>query len=141
LQTETIERLEESLKVDPKNRRAGALLERIYRESQRWEELAKLLELVATESTAKDEKTAGFLRLARVLAKKIKSPERATAAYDGVLDLSPGNEEATSFLVDFFTEREMWDHLVSLYDEQLHASARHGKEDIGIILQLAMVNW
>jgi tetratricopeptide (TPR) repeat protein len=141
LQTETIERLEESLKVDAKNRRAGALLERIYRESQRWEELATLLEHVATESTAKDEKTAGFLRLARVLAKKIKSPERATAAYEGVLDLMPGNEEATAFLVDFFTAREMWDHIVSLYDEQLHASARHGKEDIGIVLQLAMTHW
>ncbi|HEX4513278.1 MAG TPA: tetratricopeptide repeat protein, partial [Polyangiaceae bacterium] len=141
LQSEIIGRLEEALKVDAKNRRAGALLERIYRESQRWEELATLLELVATESTAKDEKTAGFLRLARVLAKKIKSPERATAAYEGVLDLMPGNEEATSFLVDFFTAREMWDHIVSLYDEQLHASARHGKEDIGIVLQLAMTHW
>ncbi len=141
LQGETITRLQDALKVDPKNRRAGALLERIYREAQKWEELATLLELVATESTAKDEKTAGFLRLARVLAKKIKSPERACAAYEGVLDLSPGNDEATSFLVDFFTAREMWDHLVSLYDEQLSASTRHGKEDIGIVLQLAMVHW
>ncbi len=141
LQGETITRLEEALKVDPKNRRAGALLERIYRESAKWEELAQLLETVSTESNVKDEKTAGFLRLARVLAKKIKSPERACAAYEGVVDLSPGNEEATSFLVDFFTSREMWDHLVSLYEEQLQTSARHGQQDIGIVLQLAMVHW
>ncbi len=141
LQNETVARLVEALKVDPKNRRAGALLERIYRESAKWEDLAELLEKVSTEASAKDEKTAGFLRLARVLAKKIKSPERATAAYEGVLDLSPGNDEATSFLVDFFTAREMWDHLVSLYEEQLQTSARHGQQDIGIILQLAMVHW
>jgi len=141
LQSETAARLDEALKVDPKNRRAGALLERIYREAAKWEDLAQLLEKVSTEATAKDEKTAGFLRLARVLAKKIKSPERACAAYEGVLDLSPGNEEATAFLVDFFTAREMWDHIVSLYEEQLHASARHGQQDIGIVLQLAMVNW
>ncbi|HEY1960283.1 MAG TPA: tetratricopeptide repeat protein [Polyangiaceae bacterium] len=141
LQAEIVSRLESALEVDPKNRRAGALLERIYREAGKWEPLAALLEKVSTESSVKDEKTAGFLRLARVLAKKIQSPERAVAAYEGVLDLSPGNEEATSFLVDFFTAREMWDHLVSLYEEQLHTSTRHGKEDIGIVLQLAMVHW
>ncbi len=141
LQNEIVTRLEEALDVDAKNRRAGALLERIYREGSKWEPLAALLEKVATEASAKDEKTAGFLRLARVLAKKIQSPERAVAAYEGVLDLSPGNDEATSFLVDFFTAREMWDHLVSLYEEQLATSARHGKEDIGIVLQLAMVHW
>ncbi len=141
LQSETITRLEEALKVDPKNKRAGALLERIYREAGKWEEVAAILETVSTESTVKEDKTAGFLRLARVLAKKIKSPERAVAAYERVVDLAPGNPEATSFLVDFFTEREMWDHLVSLYDEQLSTSARHGTPDIGMILQIAMVNW
>jgi tetratricopeptide (TPR) repeat protein len=141
LQSETITRLEEALKIDAKNKRAGALLERIYREAGKWEEVAAILETVSTESTVKDDKTAGFLRLARVLAKKIKSPERALAAYERVVDLAPGNPEATSFLVDFFTEREMWDHLVSLYDEQLATSARHGQPDIGMILQIAMVNW
>jgi tetratricopeptide (TPR) repeat protein len=141
LQTETIERLEEALEVDPKNRRASALLERIYREASKWEPLCALLEKTSNEAGAKDEKIAGFLRLARVLAKKVKSAERAVAAYEGVLDLSPGNEEATSFLVDFFTAREMWDHLVSLYEEQLEVSSRHGQQDIGMVLQLAMVHW
>ncbi len=141
LQNETITRLEEALEVEPKNKRAGALLERIYRESSRWEDLAKLLEVVSTEATSKDDKAAGFLRLARVLTKKIKSPQRALAAYERVIDLSPGQPEATSFLVDFFTEHEMWDHLVSLYDEVLSTAARHGQQDIGMILQIAMVNW
>jgi tetratricopeptide (TPR) repeat protein len=134
-------RLEEAFRLDPRSRRAAALLERIYREQKKWEDVAQLLEKMASESTAKEEKTAGFVRLARVLTKKLGSPERAVAAYERVLDLSPGNVEATSALVDFFTSREMWDHLVSLYDEQLSASQRAGHPDPGIALQIAMVHW
>lgn len=132
--------LREALEIDPKNRRAPHLLEHVYRAEGRWEELAALLEKVATDATAKDEKIAGFVRLARVLEKKLKAPERAVAAYERVIDLSPGHSEATSRLVEFFSEREMWDHLVALYEEQLRSGARAGQE-VGIVLQIAMVNW
>src|SRR5262249_30067294 len=133
-----IDGLKEATFVDPKNRRASLLLERVYREEQRWDDLVGVLEQLATEATAKEEKVAGFVRLARVLKKKIGSPERAAAAYERVIDLSPGHPEATSALVDFFTERQMWDHLVSLYDEQLATSRG---QDIGTIFQIAMVHW
>ncbi len=141
LNQEIVSRLKEALDIDPKSRRAGALLERIYREAERWDDLASLLERVATEASAKEEKTAGFVRLARVLTKKLGSPERAVAAYERVLDLSPGQSEAVSFLVDFFTAKEMWDHLVALYEEQLAASAKTGQQDVGAVLQVAMVHW
>src|SRR5207237_18385 len=103
--------LKDALALDAKNRRAAMLLERVYREEGRLDDLAKALEQFATDATAKEEKTAGFVRLARVF-KKMKAPERVAAAYERVIDLQPGNAEATSWLVDFFTEKEMWDHLV-----------------------------
>lgn len=141
LMGEITSRLTDALGVDPKSRRAASLLERIYRESKRWDDLAQLLETAGTEATAKDEKIAAYLRLARVLTKKLDAKERAVAAYERVLDLSPAHQEATSFLVDFFTSKEMWDHLVALYDEQLSATARSGREDVGMALQIAMVHW
>ncbi len=135
---EIILRLKEAIEIDPKNRRASLLLERVYRSAERWQELAATLEQLATEAAAKEEKIAGWVRLARVMRKKLGSPERAAAAYERVIDLSPGHPEATSALVDFFTAREMWDHLVALYDEQLSTSRA---QDAGTILQVAMVHW
>ena len=133
--------LKEALTLDPKNRRAVLLQERVLRAEERWEDLATALETFATESTAKDEKLAALIRLARVFKKKIGSQERAISVYERVLDLSPGQSEATTALVHHFTDAGMWDHLVSLYEGQLAAGGVRQGQEVGVMLQIAMVNW
>jgi golgin subfamily B member 1 len=134
--------LREALQLDPKNRRAEMLLERMLRDGGKWDDVAQTLERFANEATQKDEKIAGWLRLARTFAKKLKSADRAAAAYERVLDVAPANAEAASFLADHFTTHEMWDHLVALYEGQLSAGALRGKEEeSGATLQVAMVHW
>jgi tetratricopeptide (TPR) repeat protein len=134
--------LRDALHLDPKNRRAELLLERLFRDDGRWNDVVEALERFANEATQKEEKIAGWLRLARTFAKKLKSADRAAAAYERVLDVAPGNVEAASFLVDHFTSREMWEHLVALYEGQLSAGALRGKEEeSGAVLQIAMVHW
>lgn len=133
--------LKDALGLDPKNRRAALLLERLLRDEERWEDLVTALDTFATESPAKDEKLAALVRLARVHKKKIGSKERANGVYERVLDLSPGHPEATSALVDHFTETEQWDHLVSLYEGQLAGGGVRQGQEIGVIFQIAMVNW
>ncbi|HVH42544.1 MAG TPA: tetratricopeptide repeat protein, partial [Labilithrix sp.] len=133
--------LRDALGSDPKNRRAAILLERILTGEERWEELVKALDAFATEVSAKDERVAAYTRLARVLKKKLSAKDRAVTAYEKILDLSPGHPEATRALVDHFTEGEMWDHLVSLYDGQLSGGGVRPGQEVGVILQIAMVNW
>ena len=134
--------LREALKLDPKNRRAAALLERVLREHALWNELADLLERSATDATQKEERVATWVRLARVLSKKVGSRERAAAAYERVLDIASGHAEAASFLAEYFHANAMWDHLVALYEGQLAAgSLRSREEEIGATLQIAMVHW
>jgi len=134
--------LREALAIDPKSRRAEMLLERVLREGGRWDEVAQALERFASEATAKDEKVAGWLRLARTFTTKLKSPDRAAAAYERVLDVAPGQSEAAAFLSDYFTSREMWEHLISLYEGQLSAGAfRSKEEEFGATLQVAMVHY
>ncbi len=134
--------LREALAVDPKNRRAEMLLERLLRDAARWEDLAREIERFAQDSTQKEEKVASWLRLARVFTKKTEAPERAASAYEHVLDLAPGHPQATSFLADYFTSREMWEHLVSLYEGQLSTGALRSKEEeFGATMQIAMVHW
>ncbi len=138
---EVVSGLLEALDIDPKNRRAALLLEHVYREEERYEELAKSLERFAIESSAKEEKVAGYLRLGRLLRKRLASPDKAATAYEHVLDLSPGNPEAVSFLVDHFTQKEMWDHLVALYEGQLAGGGVRGGQEAGTLLQIAMIHW
>jgi len=133
--------LREALELDPKNRRASQLLERVLREMGRWDDVARVLEQFVSESTAKDERVAALIRLARVQKRKLGEPERAMSAYERVLDLSPGQPEATRQLVDHFTEKQDWDHLVALYDEQLAGGGVRPGQEVGVILQIAMVHW
>jgi tetratricopeptide (TPR) repeat protein len=133
--------LSEALQLDPRNRRAAMLLERVYREEGRFEDVASALESFATEAPAKDDKVAGYLRLARVLKKKLKADERAVSVYERILDLAPGNQEATAALVEYFSAHDMWDHLVALYEEQLAGGGVRPGQEAGVILQIAMVHW
>jgi tetratricopeptide (TPR) repeat protein len=141
---EIVTSLKEALAIDPKNARAAHLLERVYRDEERWEDVAGLLEVHAADAPSKDAKVAGYMRLARLYWQKMprntQAQDKAEEAYAKVLDLVPGNVEATSALVDVYTAQEKWDHLVSLYDGQLAASGR-GPQDTGTILQVAMVHW
>lgn len=133
--------LKDALTSDPRNRRAVLLLERLLREEHRWEELVAALEAFALESTVKEEKIATLLRLARVLQKKLGANERAATALSSVLDLAPGHLEATNALVNYFTAAAMWEHLVSLYEGQLQGGGVRSGQEVGIFLQIAMVNW
>ncbi len=123
--------LHEALQLDAKNRRAELLLERVLREEGRYDELSKTLESFADLAPQKDERIAGWARLGRLLAKKMNSTERAAAAYERVIDLAPGHPEASSFLADYFTSHEMWDHLVALYEGQLATGVLRGKDELG----------
>ncbi|MBI5533423.1 MAG: tetratricopeptide repeat protein [Deltaproteobacteria bacterium] len=138
---EIIELLEESLKLDPKNRRSGLLLERVYRDAGRWEDVARVLESFATEASSRDERFAALIRLARVVVRRLGNEARGVAAYERALDLSPGYAEAMSFLSDFFSKSERWEHLVAMYEDQLRGGGYRSGQDLGIWLQIAMVQW
>lgn len=136
-----IDLLREAVELDPRNRRACLLLERFYRESDRWEEACGVLEILATESTVREERFAAWLRLARVVVRKLDNERRGVAAYERALDLSPGYPEAMNYLSDFFSRNEQWDHLVALYEDQLRSGGFKSGQDLGIWLQIAMVQW
>ena len=136
---EVVSGLREAIGIDPRGTRALHVLERVLRSEERWDELAVLLEQRAESAAAKDDRVAGLLRLAHVLARKMNAQDRAMDVYAKILDLQPANREATSALVDLFTAQERWEELVSLYDGQLSTLGREGQA--GTILQIAMVQW
>lgn len=135
-----IERLEEALELAPDRRETALLLERLYRAQGEWEKAAKVLSKIALEAPDKETRLAAYIRLARVSLRQLKDEARATAAYERVLELAPGHDEAMGYLVDHFSKAEAWDYLVAVYEDALKARLRPGKE-LEIFFQIAMINW
>jgi tetratricopeptide (TPR) repeat protein len=136
-----IERLEQAVRLDPANERAGQLLELVHRRAGRWDEVARVLERLADRAEQPTERAAAGVRLARVHAQHLSDHERAARAYEGVLRVVPSYPEAMSFLTSFYSTRERWAELVALYERELAAKKVNETELVGDMLQIAMLYW
>ena len=135
-----IERLEEARELASDRKETALLLERLYRAEGQWEDVARVLEKIALEATDRETRLAAYIRLARVAARQLKNEARAAAAYERVLDLVPGHEEAMGYLVDHFSKQQQWESVIAAYEDALRARLRPGKE-MEIYFQIAMLNW
>jgi tetratricopeptide (TPR) repeat protein len=136
-----IERLEQAVRLDPTNERAGRLLEHVYRSGNRWEELARVLERLADRSEKPATRVAAGVRLARLYAQHLSDKERAARAYDRVLRVDPAYAEAKGFLSEFYDNDERWADLVLLYERELKAKDVNDSERLGDMQQIAMLHW
>jgi tetratricopeptide (TPR) repeat protein len=136
-----IERLEQAVRLDASNERAGRLLEHIYRGGNRWEELARVLERLADRSEKPASRVAAGVRLARLYAQHLSDSERAARAYDRVLRVDASDAEAKAYLSEFYGNDERWDALVALYERELKAKDVNDAERLGDMLQIAMLHW
>lgn len=140
-QGEVVQHVEAALALDPKNRRAASLAELVYAKARDWESVARLQALVLSEATQKEDRLAAGLRLGRTASRKLDDTPRATSAYKDVLDMVPGQPEALSFLAETYSASELWDDLIALYEDQLRGGGVKAGEELGILVQIAMVNW
>ncbi|HEX7451534.1 MAG TPA: hypothetical protein VF294_04585, partial [Polyangiaceae bacterium] len=136
-----IERLEQAVRLDATNERAGRLLEHIYRSGNRWEELARVLERLADRSEKPASRVAAGVRLARLYAQHLSDNERAARAYDRVLRVDPSHAEAKGFLSEFYGNDGRWADLVLLYERELKGKDSNDSERLGDMLQIAMLHW
>lgn len=86
------------LALDAGNDSALTALARHYRALSRWEDLVKLYDTHAAATGDEHRRVELFVARARVLAEQIGSPERATRAYDQILELAPGHAGALEAL-------------------------------------------
>jgi golgin subfamily B member 1 len=129
--------VERAVSLDPRARRGLALAERSLAADPA--RLTKLFTTVLDRGASKEDRVAAGIKAAR-LCKQLGESERATEAYEKVLDLAPGQPDALSELAEAYTRAEAWDHLVALYEDQLKSGGRPDGE-LGLLLQIAMVHW
>jgi golgin subfamily B member 1 len=129
-----------ALASDPGDARAVRLYCETLKPRDKWDEVARVLAAGAENASNRDDRLHLSLHAGRVLAHKVGDKDRAATCFERVNDFAPGQEEALEFLVEYFTEREQWDHLVALYEDALRARQKLESEQ-GILLQLGMVHW
>jgi 3-hydroxyacyl-CoA dehydrogenase len=135
------QQLDQALRLDKRNRRAAALAELVYAATKDAAASARIQEHVLAEAASKDDRLAAGLRLGRTASKKLGDPERAVRAYQAVLDLAPGQQDALAYLAEAYSSTGEWDHLVALYEDQLRGGGVRPAEEVGVLVQIAMVHW
>jgi tetratricopeptide (TPR) repeat protein len=138
---QVLELVEEALVLDRKNRRAAALAELVYTARKDWANVARVQEIALADAAHKDDRVAAGLRLGRTASKRLGDAAKATDAFERVLDLAPGAPEALSYLAESYSSRGDWDRLVALYEDQLRGGGVKPAEELGILVQIAMVHW
>lgn len=137
----TLSYLEQALVATSSNARTLALASVIYRHHESWPELAGVLQQRAHVASAKEDKVSAATQLLAVMRYQLEDAERAVEGALVLVDLEPGHRGAMSLLVEHYTEREEWDHLAALYEDQLGSGAVKKEEELAMWVQLAMLNW
>ncbi|MCA9575340.1 MAG: hypothetical protein H6726_15810 [Sandaracinaceae bacterium] len=129
-----------ALEAEPGNTRAARLFAITLRDRKKFDVLGPMLMNTAENARNRDEKVSLYIHAARVFERETSDRDNAAICYERVLDFTPGQPDALTFLVEYFTEKEQWDHLVALYEDSLRSRQKLESEQ-GILIQLAMVHW
>ncbi|MCB9626668.1 MAG: tetratricopeptide repeat protein [Sandaracinaceae bacterium] len=130
----------QALEAEPGNTRAARLFGITLRDRKKFDALGPMLMNTAENARNRDEKVSLYIHAARVFERETSDRDNAAICYERVLDFTPGQPDALTFLVEYFTEKEQWDHLVALYEDSLRSRQKLESEQ-GILIQLAMVHW
>ncbi len=131
----------QALTIDDGNQRGLTLAALVYERQGQWERVADALMKKATTAPSKEDKIAAAYRLALVTRNKLDDERRAVDAHQVLLDLDPSNKVALQFLADHYAKNEEWDYLAGLYEDQLASGAVQPADELGVWVQLAMLNW
>src|SRR5262245_33875391 len=127
-------RLEEVVRMDPDDGKALGMLVEIYASVNRFEDLARILDLQVERVVADPAQQAEFLRqLARLLERQLHDLGRARHTWDQLLDLLPTDKEALDSLARIFNSQADWQSLVRIMERQMPLADEPGRAaDIGL---------
>jgi len=127
-------RLEEVVRLDPDDGKALGTLVDIYAGLNRFEDLARILDLQVERVVADSAQQAEFLRqLARLVESQLHDLGRARHTWEQLLDLLPTDREALDSLARIFNSQADWNSLVRIMERQMPLAEEPGRAaDIGL---------
>lgn len=141
-----LERWEQTLRASPSDKDALAALAALYEATQRWSELAHVLEridggrpLPAAATSEAALRAVELERYALVLDKRLEDPEKAIAAWNRVLELTPKNRTALDALARLYRSQSKWRELADVLGRQIAVYLGSGlQEDVDKSASIAM---
>ncbi|MCA9562142.1 MAG: tetratricopeptide repeat protein [Myxococcales bacterium] len=112
---DAIEAWSRVLQLDPGNERALEQLERFYLEQSRWENAIGVLEQKLQRAEYPDDQVDLLYRISDLWQTKVENPSQAASAYERLLQVQPGNDQAFMSLEEIYRAQENWSKLVELY--------------------------
>lgn len=127
---EAIEVLRGVTLVDPKNAHALEELERLYVNTERWDDLVEVFE--AKIDAAGDTRAKRDLQMQRgeVLQTGLGDDDRAAEAFRAALELSPGDREALDALDANLSRTENWSSLLEVLQQKREVVADEEQLDL-----------
>jgi tetratricopeptide (TPR) repeat protein len=122
------------VRLDPDDGKALSALVDIYAGLNRFEELARVLDLQVERVVADPAQQAEFLRqLARLVEGQLHDLGRARHTWEQLLDLLPTDAEALDSLARIYSSQADWIPLVQIMERQMPLAAEPGRAaDIGL---------
>lgn len=127
------------LDIDPDHPLTLKAMEKLYRELQDWDSLARNLLRQAEVLTERDEQIRIHASAGELFAEELGDMAASIEHWQKVVELDPTQEEGNQALIVLLTTEERWEDLASLYQRQLqHTQDPTEKADInrrlGVIL-------
>jgi tetratricopeptide (TPR) repeat protein len=113
-ETSSISLYQQVIKTEPTNRHATEQLLDIYGKLNRWPDYVKLLAVKAENAGNAAEKLDLTLQVASLYIEKFNNQGEAIKHYERVLELDPGNDRATAFLLDMYEKRRDWEKYIKV---------------------------
>ncbi len=126
-------RLEEVVRLDPDDSKALGTLVEVYSALNKWEDLARILDLQVERVVADPAQQAEYLRqLARLVEGQLRDLGRARHTWEALLDLLPTDVEALESLARIFNSQADWISLVRIMERQMPLAEPGRAADIGL---------
>ena len=128
------QRLEEVVRMDQDDGKALGTLVEIYAGLNRYEDLARVLDLQVERVVADPAQQAEYLRqLARLVEGQLHELGRARHTWEQLLDLMPNDTEALASLARIFNSQADWQSLVRIMERQMPLAENPNQAaDIGL---------
>lgn len=121
---EAVSRYQKVLAIDTENQSAVRALDRLFAQSERWEDLAEVLTREADISESPDEILELKYRLGQVHQLKLKDLDRAVSAYREVISAAPEHGEALHALEMLFEGGAKQSEIGEILEPLYHATSK-----------------
>jgi len=131
--------LRKALEIEPRNTKAAFHLAMLLKRQQRWQDLCELLDERAERAPAIEDRVSALIALADTAREQVANPVRADRAIRRALQLDPAHPRALRHVTDAAAAAGDWVSVVQAYQAAL--KVRRDGDDLGMLLQIAMVLW